>query len=261
MMLIYKNNDNPLDMWHAHRDNGTVGLWVKGRHFLPAPGPYTYGDETGGSLDQIRAEHQAARNHNTLTLELEDIVKGRSRGTWLTSYSQNGVDCVAAQNASYSNLTHRRIVWMVNKQFYVIADAAFGSCSGRTLNLSWHLCKDNVTIDPDKSNVACGAHTTFPDGNNLYMKTFATVTTGFEAVEGTSYCSEQIGERYLRKFYRINLTKNGTGTSPRFLTVIVPCADASTVSVSGTFKAPFNEHSESVRVSVNGQEYNLAASW
>lgn len=261
MMLIYKNNDNPQDMWHAHRDNGTVGLWVKGRHFLPAPGPYTYGDETGGSLDQIRAEHQAARNHNTVTRELADIAAGRSRGTWLKSYSGNGVDCVVAQNASYSDLTHRRAVWMVGKQFYVIADAAYGSCADKTLNISWHLCKDNVVVDKDNANVACGAHTTFSDGNNLFMKTFANTVSGFESVEGTSYCSEKIGERYLRKFYRINVRKASASATPRFITVIVPCSNASSVSVSASFNGSFSTNSESVSVTVNGQNYNLSASW
>ena len=260
-MLIYKNNDNPQNMWHAHRDNGTIGLYVNGRHFLPAPGPYTYGDETGGSLDAIRAEHQAARNHNTLTRELADIAAGRSRGTWLGSGSQNGIDWVSAQNASYADLTHRRTVWMVNREFFVIADAAFGSCSGKTLNLSWHLCKDCVTIDRDIPNVACGAHTAFSDGNNIVMKTFSNTVTGFEALEGTSYCSEHIGERYLRKYYRINVKKASAAATPRFITVIVPCTDASGTSVSASFTGAFSAGGEAVSVSVNGKQYNLSASW
>ena len=265
-MLIYKNNDNPQDMWHAHRDNGTVGLCVNGRHFLPAPGPYTYGGTS--SLDAIRSEHQAARNHNTLTRELADIATGKSRGTRLTSYSRDGVDCVVAQNASYSDLTHRRTVWMVNKQFFVILDAAFGSCSGKTLNLSWHLCRDNsgslgenvVVIDKDNPNVACGAHTVFPDGNNLLIKTFSSTVTGFEGVEGTSWCSEKIGERYQRKFYRINVQKASASATPRFITVIVPCQDASSVSVSASFNGAFSSSGEAVRVTVNGTSYDLSYS-
>lgn len=261
MMLVYKNNDNPKDMWHAHRDNGTVGLWVKGRHFLPAPGPYTYGDGNGGSLDAIRAEHQAARNHNTLTRELADIAEGMSRGKWLASYSQNGVDCVVAENASYSDLTHRRTVWMVAGRFYVIADAAYGSCSGKTLNVSWHLCKDNVVVDKDNPHFACGAHTTFSDGNNLFMKTFSNTESGFESEEGTSYCSEQIGERYLRKFYRIHVQKTSASATPRFITVLVPCAEASSVIASASFVEEFSANSESVCITLNGQTYNLSASW
>jgi len=260
-MLIYKNNDNPQNMWHAHRDNGTVGLCVKGRHFLPAPGPYTYGDEAGGSLDAARAEHQATRNHNTVTYNLENIAEGFSRGKYLTSYSQDGIDCVVAENLSYTNFTHRRTVWMVNKQFYVIADAVYGKAAGKKVNLSWHLCKDNVEIDNDSSNYSCGAHTTFADGNNLLIKSFSeTKNSSFSAENGLSWCSEKIGERYQRKYYRINVSKSSASKNVRFITVLYPCSNPSSVSVGAQFTSDFATAGESLRVTVNGTNYDLSYS-
>ena len=158
---------------------------------------------------------------------------------------------------------------MVNKQFFVVADAAYGSCSGKTVNLSWHLCRDTggslgenvVLIDKDNANSACGAHTVFPDGNNLFIKTFSSTSAGFEALDGTSWCSERIGERYQRKYYRVNVQKASASATPRFVTVIVPCSDASSVSVSASVTGTFSQNSESVSVTVNGQHYNLSASW
>lgn len=260
-MLIYKNNDNPQNMWHAHRDNGTVGLCVNGRHFLPAPGPYTYGDETGGSLDAIRAEHQATRNHNTVTCELATIGTSNSRGQYLTSYSQDGVDCVVAENLSYDGFHHRRAVWMVNKQFFVIEDAVYGGAAGKTVNLSWHLCKDNVVIDDDSANYSYGAHTTFSDGNNLLIKSFSEIRdASFSAENGLSWCSERIGERYQRPYYRINVTKPDANKNARFVTVLYPCSDPTSVTINAFQSGGFSLTGETVRVRINGVTYDLSYS-
>lgn len=268
MMLMYKNNYNPNNMWHAQKDNGTVGLYKSGRIFLPDTGSYTYGDGNGGSLDEARQEHRATRNHNTLTCNLADIADGSSLGHYVTSYDNENVSCVVAENPSYTNLTHRRTVWMVNKSFYVVADAAYGNASGKTLNLSWHLCKDTsgslgenvVVMDDDSGNYAYGAHTVFPDGNNLLVKTFAETTTGFATQNGLSWCSEQFGERYQRKFYRINVNKATSASVPRFITVLYPSSDPTAVSVSASFTGAFSASGESVRVIIDGTQYDLSYS-
>ncbi len=265
-MLIYKNNYNPGNKWHAHRDNGNISLYSKGRLFLPGSGSYTYGDGKGGELDQARAEHQALRNHNTLSKNLADMSTASSLGRYLTSYSREGVDCVVAENPSYPDLTHRRAVWMVDKTFFVVADAAFGNSSGSTLNLSWHLCRDtsgslgeNVVVIDDASAGRCyGAHTVFPDGNNVVFKTFSDTAAGFQGQSGTSYYSEQIGQRQLRKFYRVNVTKASASSTPRFITVIYPCTNASSVSIDASFPSAFSSSGESVSVTVNGKTYNLS---
>lgn len=267
MMLIYKNNYNPDNMWHAHRDNGTVGFYKNGRRFLPSSGSYTYGDGEGGSLDKARAEHQAARNHNTLTCELSDIPTTNSLGRFLKSFSSSGNYCVVAENPSYEGLTHRRTVWMVKRNFFVIADAAYGSYSGKTLNLSWHLCRDSgssgvdvVQYDDDSANLSYGAHTEFSDGNNLLLRTFSETGSGFSAQTGLSWCSEKFGERYQRKFYRVNVKKDSQSSVVRFITVLFPCKTPSSASVSASYKGAFSESGESLSVTVNGVTYNLSYS-
>ena len=260
-------NYNPDNMWHAHRDNGTVGFYKNNRRFLPASGAYTYGDGEGGSLDKARAEHQAARNHNTLTCELSDIPTTNSLGRFLKSFSSSGNYCVVAENPSYEGLTHRRTVWMVKRNFFVIADAAYGSYSGKTLNLSWHLCRDSgssgvdvVQYDDDSANLSYGAHTEFSDGNNLLLRTFSETGSGFSAQTGLSWCSEKFGERYERKFYRVNVKKDSQSSVVRFITVLFPCKTPSSASVSASYKGAFSESGESLSVTVNGVTYNLSYS-
>ena len=268
IMLIYKNNYNPKDMWHAHRDNGTVGFYRNGRIFLPSSGSYTYGDGKGGTLDYERAVHQAASNHNTLTCELADIAPTFSKGRYMASYTNGTASCVVAQNDSYSDLTHRRTVWMVNKSFFVIADAAYGTAAGKTVNLSWHLCRDTagsmgadvVSIDNDASHYAYGAHTSFSDGNNILLKSFSETMDGFSTQTGLSWCSENFGERYQRKFYRVNARKATGSSVVRFITVLYPCSDPAGVNVSASFKTPFTASGESLSVTINGTTYDLSYS-
>jgi len=262
MMLIYKNNYNPNNMWHSHLDNGTVGICNKGRMFLPAPGSYTYGGNT--ELDAQRAYHKAAKNHNTITAGLADIPTTNSKGKYLTSYTKDGIDCVVAENNSYSGITHRRAVWMVNKSFFVIADACYGTAYSTTLNLNWHLLRDAslgadcVAYDDYKSSYGYGAHTVFTDGNNMVLRSFTDTNTGFAVETGKSLQSPKIGERNERKFYRVNVTKQNAGDTPRFITVICPCAKASDVSVSAKFPNAYNSKSETVEVTLNGTKYTLS---
>ena len=172
---------------------------------------------------------------------------------------------VVAENDSYEGLTHRRTVWMVNRSFYVIADAAYGTCSGKTLNLSWHLCRDNAgsmgvdvaVMDDDSANYAYGAHTQFTNGNNLLLKTFSETTDGFSASNGLSWCSENFGTRYQRKFYRVNALKASASSTVRFITVLYPCATPTSVSVSASFTGAFSTSGEAVKVTINGTTYDL----
>jgi len=266
MMLIYKNHYNPGNMWHSHLDNNNISFFKDGRIFLPSSGSYTYGDSKGGELDVARAYHKAACNHNTITKNLADIPTSNSLGKFLTSSTSESLDLVVGENPSYSDLTHRRAVWMVEKSFFVIADAVYGSSAGSTINLNFHLCRDTngslgvnaVAIDDWSSSYAYGAHTVFTDGNNVVFKSFSETKTGFKGENGTSYWSDKIGERNTRKYYRINVTKSSASDTPRFITVIYPCSSASSVSISASFTNPtFDKNGESVKVSVNGKEYTL----
>lgn len=271
MMLIYKNNYNPDNMWHANRDNGTVGLYKSGRIFLPDAGSYTYGDGNGGSLDQARAEHQKTCNHNTVTLNLDNIGTSNSKGRYLTSYTTTydsgnvtSLSCVVAENTSYTGLTHRRTVWLVNNAFFVIGDSVYGTATG-TVNLSWHLLRDTegslgadvVVMDDDTANNGYGAHTVFGDGNDLLIKTYYKGLNDCTVDTGLSWCSDNFLERYQRKFYRVNVPK--TSGNVRMITVLYPCSNPDDINIdTAFFMGGFSMTGETVRVRIDGKNYDMS---
>lgn len=252
-MLILKNNYNPENEWHCHMDNGTFALWSKGRDFLPDPGVYTYGGST--ELDALRTQHLATASHNTLTKNLQTIAKNYSKGECLLTRTSASEDLVVTQNASYSDLTHRRAVYMLDKKFYVIVDEAFGAASNADINLSFHLCEGVVKTDDLSSSYAYGVHTEFSDGNDMLLRTFSETSAGFVGETGVSRCSSKQNEHYERTFYRVTVDKSKSSDVTRFITVICPGRSA---DISASFASAFSQTSSSVTVVVNGKTYNLS---
>jgi len=267
MMVLYKNNYDydTSSFGHIHFDNGTIGLYRNGRIFLPDAGCYTYGDKTGGSLDQAKAQMRLASSHNTVTKNGAAIAAANSQGKYLTSGEKDGVVYVVAENQSYPDLTHRRSVWMLDGKYIVVSDAAYGSSAGSTINISWHFGRDgilgeNVAVYDDlSSSKAYGAHTVFTDGNNIFLKTFPETTTSFAVETGLSYMSEALLARYQRKYFRINVKKSSASETIRFITVIVP--GSSDCAVSASYDSPsFTSAGEALTVSIDGKTYKLAYS-
>ena len=252
-MFILKNNYNPANEYHCHMDNGTFALWSKGRNFLPDAGVYTYGGTT--ELDVKRKEYIATASHNTLTKNLQTIAKNYSKGRCLLTRTSEAEDLVVTQNASYSDLTHRRAVYMLDKEFYVIVDEAFGSATACDVNLSFHLCEGTVVTDDSSTECAYGVHTEFPDGNDMLLRTFSETASGFNAETGISHCSTKMNTYYDRTYYRVTVDKAAAADVSRFITVIYP---ARTAEISATFTSDFDESSSSVKVTVNGKEYDLS---
>ena len=258
-MLIYSNNYCESESTHCHQDNGTISLWSKGRNFLPDPGVYSYGGtaETNAMKNELRK----TCSHNTLTKNLETISQSSIKGRCLLTKSGDDYDVVVAENRSYNDLTHRRAVFMVNKSFYVVVDEAYGTAAGTPVNLSFHLCADVkggkgadiVSVD-DGGQEYYGAHTTFSDGNNMLLRTFAETMTGYKAENGISKYSPKLNTAIDRKFYRVTVSKPTAEDVVRFITVVYPSADA---SVDASFKSDWSDKSCSLSVSVNGTSYDL----
>lgn len=264
MMLILKNNYNPTNAWHCQPDNGTVALWKKGRRFLPDGGVFTY---TNGST---RNSFAATANHNTLTKNKGTLASGAMLGKFLAHQSTDSYEVVVTENPSYGDLTHRRAVFMVNKSFYVIVDEGYGKAAA-PVNVQWHLSADTKgslgeaasVIDDLSASHAYGAHTVYPDGNNFAYRTFCETTDGFTAENGTSWVSDEIDERYSRRFYRVTLTKDAEKAA-RFITVLYPItAEVPDIKASFTDNTPGTEgtfHPEgcTVKVSIDGSEHALS---
>ena len=129
------------------------------------------------------------------------------------------------------------------------------------MNLSFHLCADVkggkgadiVSVD-DGGQEYYGAHTTFSDGNNMLLRTFAETMTGYKAENGISKYSPKLNTAIDRKFYRVTVSKPTAEDVVRFITVVYPSADA---SVDASFKSDWSDKSCSLSVSVNGTSYDL----
>lgn len=252
-MFILKNNNDPNNEPHVHSDNGTFGLFNNGRNFLPDAGIYTYGGTT--ELDAKREQYLATANHNTLTMNLETIATGYSLGECLLTRTSATEDLVVTQNPSYADLTHRRAVYMLDKEFFVIVDEAFGSAEAADINLSFHLCAGEIVVDDNSSAYSYGVHTTFDDGNNMLLRTFSETATGFTGETGLSYCSENENEEFARPYYRVTVDKTAASDVTRFITVIYPATSA---EISAEFTTEFSQSSSSVKVTVGDKEYNLS---
>lgn len=237
MMLILKNNFNADKWWHCQPDNGTIGLYRSGRHFLPDAGSFTYGGDD--SDDVVRDEFRDTRSHNTLTYGGVTIADDNMKGTFVAESHSTDYDAVRALNQSYPALRHERTVFYVKEGgYFVIADSAIGSAVGSPVSIHWHFCPPQSGTEPDKSmemtreEFSYTTATTFTDGNNMLFKTFCfsgekgiVPTSSWTAEEGTSCTSNAIGVKKERPCCSISVTK--TDSAPiRFITVICPVTSA-----------------------------------
>lgn len=267
-MMILKNNKNADNKWHCQPDNGTFGLYRKGRNFCPDAGVYSYGGESSSNKD--RAAFAATAMHNTMTRNKVDIAEGYMNGRLLLQESKDNIDILVTENQSYSDLTHRRAVFFIDKTFFVLVDEGYGTGSTPTVNLNFKLCpgKNDVVIDDESENYQYGAHTVFTDNNNMLFRTFVETTTGYNAINNTAYISEKLGEKtYQRRFYQVDITKPENGAA-RFITVIYPFETESqleSLNINAKFTdnteeaaGTFHENGASVEVNINGQKYELS---
>lgn len=255
-MMIVKNNANTQNMWHCQPDNGTFGLYRNGRNFCPDAGVYSYGSETSAAENQIRADWAATKNHNTMTKNGVSIAKGYMNGQFVKHTTQGNTEILVTENQSYTDLKHRRTVFFVDRQFFVLVDEGIGNTEINKVDLNFLLCpgKNDVVIDDDADNHIYGAHTVFTDNNNMLFKTFVETTEGYEAENNTSYVSNELGEKTAqRRNYRIHVKKAADKVA-RFITVIYPFGAPSEYA-SLDIQAEFIDNA--AKVTINSKAYTL----
>lgn len=268
-MMVLKNNYNPDDKWHCQPDNGTFGLYHNGRNFFPDAGVYSYGGSSSSNAD--RNTYRATKNHNTMT-DLSATIDGtHMKGECLLAKTDGNTQIVVTQNQSYANLTHRRAVFFVNGEFFVIVDEGFGNGNKDKINLNFHLLSsDNEAsvYDDLTADGQFGAHTAFSDNNNMLVRTFAETSQDFAVSKTTSSVSNKLGEVSGKRVgYQYTIRKPSDGAA-RFITVIYPFgkpSDAASVTMHAAFtdneagsEGTFHEKGAAVKVTINGKTYNLS---
>lgn len=267
-MLIHKNCYDPDRTGlsgHNHPDNGHVMLYVNGRKFLPDAGTMSYTDP------DYYPTYRSTEMHNTITRARANITS--RKGRLLKTESSTGYELIVTENPAYADLTHRRAIFFVGGKFFVIVDEAYGAAA-ETVNLNFKLWggkgKDADGYPESGKNYTVidegyGAHSTFDDGNNIIIKSFAETASTFDS--NTGYYSNEIGQKTQRYWYRMDVAK-AEDKAARFVTVIYPFGAADTYAqqnITAEFidntpgnEGTFHENGVSVKVVVNGVQYSLS---
>lgn len=238
---------------HNQPDNGTFELYINKRNFFPDSGVCAY--EGDGEIQATRNKFRKTINHNTLTLGDNDYTDASGEAKPLLVKNNGTYETLVFQNQGYSKLTHRRAVFYVNKQFFVLVDEGIGEATG-TVKLNFNPCRHKEEIAFD--NAAMGAHTTFADGNDIVIRTFPTEGATFTEKEGfVAYVVKNtIFDE--RNAYSIQQEKAADETA-RFITVILPCKETSNQEINAEFTDEgYNANGASVKVTINGQTYDLS---
>ncbi|WP_308755507.1 heparin-sulfate lyase HepC [uncultured Bacteroides sp.] len=259
-VMIFSNNksndiSNSLKAWsHNQADNGTFELYINKRNFFPDSGVCKY--YTDGGSNDIRNWFRGIDKHNTMSLY------NNSNG-WYDNISyaegklllaeEGTTEKLVFENQGYDNLKHRRAVFYVNKEFFVLIDEGIGNASGK-IALSFNLCegKNTEVIVDDE---AFGAHTAFNDNNNIIVRTFTEsgIQLACEKFTGRvayGWKGGDDGEYNERNAYRITQQKQADKTA-RFITVILPTGDTDK-NINATFLGDYNESGASVQVEIEG---------
>lgn len=244
-MMVVKAG--PPAFWHNQPDNGTFELYVNGRNFFTDSGCYLYAGE--GEVMKQRNWFRQTRVHNTLTLDNRNLETTDSK--CLLFDTQEANDILVYENPSYEGLTHRRSVFFVGREFFVIADEATGNATG-TVNLHYNLGEGPVKLLAGQA----GANTEFTDGNNMMIRTFS--DTPMKMAEEEGWVSYRYNERVKRTAYSLNVEKDDTKPT-RFITVILPTADAAKApEVKARFVNPeTNEKGLDIEIQVGAKKFRL----
>lgn len=288
-MMILKNNYNPTKQWHCQPDNGTFGLYRKERNFFPDAGVFTY--NTGAT----RSKYASTVNHNTMTIMSKTIgiakpngQGGVMEGRMLKLETKNNVDILVTENQQSDDITHRRTVFFVNKEFFVIVDEGYGASTlGTKTNINFQLLSDQNTVSIfDKelkasinSNNYYQAYTNF-DSNNMFAATFTETSQDLTAkalssTDVTNVVSTNTDKEDgpIRLGYQITLRQPKITpieiSATRYITILCPfetAEDREALKVDAKFTdnedgTPGAFHSEgvSINVTVKGTVYNLSS--
>jgi heparan-sulfate lyase len=263
MMVL---QDGPHGGWHSQPDNGTFEIWVKGRNFFTDSGTYAYEGEPETSAR--RAWYRQTRVHNTMTLEHADIpdTDANRDGKLLKMETQSGdTELLVVENPGYEGLTHRRAVFFVDREFFVIVDEGYGAAAGN-VNVNFNMlgAKEVQTTGGDPNTVLdaakFGANTVFTNNNNMAVRSFGSATLSFEPFSG--HVSETIGQETDRNgCWSVSIAKSAADPAARFITVIYPVSgnDAAAVDIDASFTdSGYSASGASVKVTVDGTVYDLS---
>lgn len=235
----------PKGEWHCQPDNGTFELWFNGNNKFPDSGSYIYGGDA--EVQKARDWFRQTCVHNTLTLNHANLEVTSSK-TLLWEPDGN-TPMLVTENPGYAGLKHRRTIFFVEKQYFVIVDEALGGATG-VVNLNYHLADGKVKADCKTMSLA-----TLHDGDsNVGLQCFSEDKMTLKQSEG--WYSIAYRQKTSRPSFSFDVEKRD-GKPVRYITVILPTRKAEQRSNSAKIvKATDNELQ--VKIKVNGKQRTLS---
>jgi len=208
MVMVVKAG--PKGEWHCQPDNGTFELWFNGKNLFPDSGSYIYAG--GPEVMKLRNWFRQTAVHNTLTLDNKNLETTESvTKLWKP---EGNVQILVTENPSYKELKHRRSVFFVNQQYFVIVDEAIGNATGN-INLHYQLCDGDIDIDAKTFSLSSN----FAGENQVKLQCFAPKKTTLKEEEG--WYSVAYRQRTERTAVSFN-TEKKEKENVQFITVIYP---------------------------------------
>ncbi len=235
---------------HDQPDNGTFELYAYGQWLMTDSGFYTYGHDAAA-----RGWHRQTRVHQTLTLDGKNAeVDGRN----LLWHSSPNCETIVVENQSYPTLRHRRSLWFVHREFFVLLDEAIGDAKG-VLDLHFQPAVGEVRLDLAGRR----ATTQFPVANVLVC-----LASGIPAamIEEEGWFAWEYGRRKPRKSFAFRHERPAPSA---FLTLLVPYRGTECPSVSAQIPEDFTVENDKVELKVRvsgktwtvGRDLKSARSW
>ena len=240
----------PKGEWHCQPDNGTFELWFNGKNLFPDSGAFVYAG--GEEVMKLRNWFRQTRVHNTLTLDSKTLETTESvTRLWKP---EGDVQVLVTENPHYKDLTHRRAVFFVDGEYFVIVDEAYGDATGK-VNLNYQLAEGKVNIDAKHNTLT----TAYEGNSNMRLQCFSQKKLSLEELEG--WRSTAYRKRVERTSVAFNVDKKDS-EAVRYITVIYPSKTSEYPKIKAKFvNKKFDSNSAKVEVSVNGSkrflEFNL----
>ncbi len=238
----------PAGEWHAQPDFGTFELWYNGKCLFQDSGSYVY-EGKDPEIMAWRKWFRATAHHNTLTMDGKDVDKVDSET--LLWQPEGNVQTLVTEHPSYNGLIHRRSVFFVNGEYFVIVDEASGTKKG-WVNLNWQMPKGKIANSREDMTF----YSEFDGESNFMFRCFGPEGMSMKKDEG--WQSPAYMKKVKRMWVSFNAKKAGND-AVRFITVIHPKMESGYEKISAKFTdSGFSNSSLSLEVKVgNGKKVKL----
>lgn len=235
--------------YHGHADGTSITLASWGTRLIVDPGKYTY------NANAWRRWFTGRTAHNVVTVD--GLTWRRYATTLLGRTVNNAVVDLRLRATGYAGVTQVRRVTYSRGMDYVVVEDRLASLSRHTYRQLWHLAPGSRPIISGTA-----ARTTRTSGNVLIRE--LTGNPSMRIVQGaTSPIQGWFSRRYGTKTMAPVVMASRTGTSVRYLTLIVPAAGTPAATVSalrlttGGYRMTVTIGSRSERVVADGSSISV----